>query len=85
MYKETELEDLLKLIGNNMYALRTQRKVSLKTVSKAVNLPPMLLTRIEGGLNDYALEYLIVLCSYYKVSPKDMLSVDLRKAKRHGK
>lgn len=67
------LVNFLHTLGNNLYALRINRKATLKTVSEAIKISRQKLSRIEKGLCPRCkFDTLILLCRYYKVSMTDI-------------
>lgn len=65
--------ETLKIIGNNLYALRMNVGKSLKEVSKDVKISATIMSQIEKGKYDLWLTQLFRLSEYYKVKPSDLL------------
>lgn len=69
---EKNLNDFLHTIGDNLYALRMNRKATLKTVVRAIKISPGRLSKIEKGLCPHCkFEILAMLCRYYEIKLSD--------------
>ena len=72
---EKKLTTLLKIIGNNLYALRSAQNESLKTVANATKISSKTITRMEKGFSrHFRLLTLNRLCKYYKVKLSEVVS-----------
>ena len=56
------------LVGKRLHEFRKDRKESLKTVGKAVGLPPRIIRKMEKGLLNFRPSRLFRLCNYYGIS-----------------
>ncbi len=78
---EKKLAIFLKIIGNNLYASRSVRKESLKTVAKATRISSATIAKMEKGRSrHFRLLTLDRLCKYYEINLSDVVS-DQGKAK----
>lgn len=70
---EKKLAGFLHTIGNNLYALRMNRKATLKTVAAAIKISPRRLGKMEKGLCPHCkFEILVMLCRYYEIKLADV-------------
>lgn len=68
-----KLDDFLHTIGDNLYALRMNRKATLKTVAKAIKISPGRLSKIEKGAYPRCkFSLLVTLCGFYKIKLTDV-------------
>jgi DNA-binding Xre family transcriptional regulator len=72
---EEKLTIFLKIIGKNLYALRSARKESLKTVAKATSISSATIRKLEKGHSQrFRLLTLNRLCHYYEINLSDVVS-----------
>ena len=75
-----KLNAQLKIIGDNLFALRKSRDESLETVGKAVKISPGYLSQMEKGLKPhFRLTRLGALAKYYDVCMRDIVSKEFLK------
>lgn len=68
-----KLTDFLHTVGDNLYALRINRKATLKTVAKEIKISPRRLSKIEKGLCPHCkFGTLVLLCKYYQIILPDI-------------
>lgn len=56
------------LVGKRLQEFRKERKENLKKVSKAVDISPRTIRKMEKGLLSFRLSKLVRLCNYYGIS-----------------
>ena len=70
----------MKIIGDNLFALRKSRDENLETVGKAVKISPGYLSQMEKGLKPhFRLTRLWTLAKYYDVCMRDIVSKEFLK------
>lgn len=70
-----KVQALLRMVGNNMRALRQSNKESLKTVAKIARISASHLSRMERGLvPGFNLTVLGLICRYYDEEMRDIVT-----------
>ncbi len=70
---DKKLNDFLHTLGDNLYAFRVNRKITLKSVANATKIAPATLRNIEKGCCAHCrFTLLLLLCRHYDISLTDI-------------